>query len=555
VPEDFDPRHQIPIGPWCFVDREDASPGWEDLEFHDAVSSGDDVRRHALSARAIAESMVADVATRLNERHQRNHSLEYWRTLLVPWLLALSQVAWKRYLTVTDFVRRHGDESFEVSVCGDISDWNFIDTLDFAERGLIGHVFNYWLTSRIVSKLAPDHWVLVPQPVEVPKPAPRRGDRATLRGTMRRALGRFRFSGVSGAGALISLIFSAWLALRWDNRVPGASESSETLSSDRQVPPEFMALFSELVEATMPQSLGSRFTEFENKARKHVYRSGKVFVRGCVLWYDEDEKFAAAHALEAGEKLITVQHGGNYGIANSFPDAAEIEYKHAAFISWGWRRQHDHPGNVIPLPSPHLSRYRDQYSRGSDDLILVGTQQRIYSYRLDSSPQPTQWIDYRRQKSLFIEALEKGPRENLVYRPGHDEPSTLVDAARLRQHYPGLRFLEGALHPKILRCRLLVLDHPGTALNIALAANIPTVCYWRDDAWPVCREAEPVLARLRGAGLLFEGGREAAVKVNEVWHDPITWWRRKSTQDARKAFCDSYAKTEPFWWLSWLRTL
>ena len=104
----------------------------------------------------------------------------------------------------------------------------------------------------------------------------------------------------------------------------------------------------------------------------------------------------------------------------------------------------------------------------------------------------------------------------------------------------------------MLACRLLVLDHHGTTMLEALAANVPTVMFWTREAWPLTPESEALLDVLARAGIWFGTAEEAAAKVNQVWEDPVSWWRSAAVQDARRAYCALQAmmvkgSENPYW--------
>ena len=44
------------------------------------------------------------------------------------------------------------------------------------------------------------------------------------------------------------------------------------------------------------------------------------------------------------------------------------------------------------------------------------------------------------------------------------------------------------------------------------------------------------------AGILHLSAETASEKVNEVWEDIDAWWKQNFIQDARKSFCNSFAK-------------
>ncbi|MDD5428996.1 MAG: hypothetical protein PHI58_07190, partial [Candidatus Omnitrophica bacterium] len=220
--------------------------------------------------------------------------------------------------------------------------------------------------------------------------------------------------------------------------------------------------------------------------------------------------------------------------------------------------QEDCKGNMVPLPSPYLSKVANRYKKGSDDLILVGTRVHMFLYRFDSLPQPAEQLDYLKQKVLFVKRLNKDAAEYLRYRPYFEISSNGAERPYINKNLPDLKLCTGSLgsfHSKIMKCRLLILDHPGTTLNVALAANIPTICYWNKRAWAMCEQSIPYFDALEKAGIIFGDGSSAADKVNEIWDDVLGWWNLPGNQKARQAWCGRYAMASRTWRRDWMKAL
>ena len=106
-----------------------------------------------------------------------------------------------------------------------------------------------------------------------------------------------------------------------------------------------------------------------------------------------------------------------------------------------------------------------------------------------------------------------------------------------------------------MTCKLYVPNHYGTTLHVALAANIPTVCYWDNDYPPMTEIARPYFDRLKEAKILFDNHRDAASHINDIWDDIDSWWQNPELQAIRQNWCKIYARTSPFWVLNWIKAL
>ncbi|MGE3981989.1 MAG: hypothetical protein AB7F70_11245 [Candidatus Omnitrophota bacterium] len=105
---------------------------------------------------------------------------------------------------------------------------------------------------------------------------------------------------------------------------------------------------------------------------------------------------------------------------------------------------------------------------------------------------------------------------------------------------PDIKILCHNFHAEMIRCKLLIMDNPSTALNMALAANVPVLCYWEKEAFPLCHQAEPYFEKFRSQGILFNDGFSAAQQANSLGSDIQVWWKQDAIQSMRKEWLDKF---------------
>ena len=250
-----------------------------------------------------------------------------------------------------------------------------------------------------------------------------------------------------------------------------------------------------------------------------------------------------------GHRVMFVQHGGNVGQVRCLCETPLVEFSQHAFGTWGWSHYEatgtGKGGQFLPLPYPLLANMADQWRGGDDTLLFVGAEMPLYGHRLDSRPTPLQWLQYREDKQWFLEDLPRRLHDKILYRPHFDAPGALDDAPWLLPRFPHVRLCSGPLEARMLTCALMVLDHHGTTLLQALAANVPTIAYWDRSIWPMTDEALARLDLLAEAGIWQPSAEAAAAKVREVWDNPARWWLDERVQSARRAFCREHAFVDP----------
>ncbi|NQU58723.1 MAG: hypothetical protein HQ513_15965 [Rhodospirillales bacterium] len=555
VETDFKPDLDIAAGPWCFVGSESLFPNWDDLPFPKAFSSPEEFHQGNLLTCRLANHLAWLQAEKMNALHGRTYSPSFWRDMQMVGLVYAAQLTWRAYRKIEKLVKQHRDTPLHVRVMGETPYWNFWKTNEFLRHAAFDPQFNYWLLSLIVKELAPPSWTLETAARETgADQIVVEGDRKEVamkkRSPLRAYIGRLGFDHVEGTK------FSRFVFIALINLLPKKPYIPKSFTADPDVfkifTESFLKVLGTVIEHTAPQILFSGFTDLEREALTHKYYPGRLSVTHSVN-VDESYQIINALAVENGERLIGNQHGGWVGTALTGTWSSEVDYTYEAYITWGWTHHQDFVVKALPLPSPKLSEIRDKHRFRNDDLVYVGTQMVIQNDRIDSRPSPTGWLAYRKMKCVFLEGLSEQPAAALLYRPYLRKQEALEDGSYLKKHFPHIRILEADLERAMLKCRLLVIDHPGTTFHRAMAANIPTVCFWDPKDWPMCRQAEPLFQTLRDNDMLFDDPQSAAGHINKIWNDVPGWWKGDKVQTARKNWTHLHARTSPIWWWHWLR--
>ena len=271
---------------------------------------------------------------------------------------------------------------------------------------------------------------------------------------------------------------------------------------------------------------------------------------------DNDLKVKFALRYEYGEKILPVQHGGhNYGTSLLNSISSMVEYNHFRYITWGWTSQENYNGHFVPLPSPLLSYYSNRYKRTNCKIIMVGNYMNYYFISFTGSPQAKQQLSYRENKVIFINHLLQSVKTHLYYRPYLYNQFSFEDGEYILSKNRTIKILHSNVHSEIMNCRLLVLDHPGTTLSIAIAMNVPFVCFWNLNHFPFSSQAEFILSRLAELGIFYNNPVDAAKKVNTVSESVDEWWSCHEIQDFRKVLLSEYGIVNKNWRYHWFKYL
>lgn len=562
VDDNFDVEKDLAFGPWCFIGKEECVPTWTELNFVDALETPELLGKAENITRKLTNKLVRVWGQKLNILHETNHSLIYWRFVLIAWLLTAVQGLWSRYVHAVAFVERYGEQQLVVELAPIELPLRPANFMEFQNNLRRSPRFDFWISSLVIRAVAPSNWQLkessswnnwniAANASQTPELIS--NEQISRFGNIARSImGRLSFDSVPGVTSA-KIFFSIYLNLLPKNQNSNNFYDFGNDETSHDFTPKFMKLLNDFLQATLPHSFHEKYKKLEAQAASIRTVPGRLFI-GNVMPSDDVRLLEYAHALEAGEKFMTVQHGGAYGTLKAITWAAEFEFPHHAFLTWGWKEQDDHKGNFIALPSPLLSKYKNKHKERNSTLSMIATRPDIRDVRL-FGPRPSQWIANRRLKIPFIQNLDVSPKKNLVYFAYTRSVADLKDVPYLQQHFPDLDVRSGGLDTEILKGRLLLLDHPGTTLHIAMAANVPTICYWQPEAWPLARQAAPLFKAFEDCGILFTNPEEAACQVNLVWDNVSKWWESADIQEARLKWANQHARTHRLWWWQWMKVL
>ena len=555
VPDDYHPNKDILLGPWCILGKEDKYFDLENLIFEpDAFNSKEEIINASKLTSNISEIYLKKIYQKLNKELKVSYSYGFWRILLTPWLITLIQTTWEKEILMNKIVKKYYNQNIEIELADDI-EWNFNSTHEFLTKGIKNIDYNFWLFSRLLEKQISPKWKINYRSINqnIQNKDAKRPQRliSKIYYYLKELFPTFSVYGINIFDALM-LEFLLKLktikpkkisALDLNLQMHEAQKNNDNSKVD----------FDFFIAKTLPKDILNNVKNINNFLQ---WMNKKYILIGPVIYYDEKRKAQAAVAVENGANLIIAQHGGSYGVAavHSMPTA--IEYVHSAFFSWGWTQTNytsSSSSSIIPFSSPLLSKFL--YKRQTNKVIFVNTAMYSLQQRISSSPQPNQWVLERNNILNLIEHLDDNVYKDFWYRPFFKSPGSLADKEFIKNKYPSINVLEGKLHIELMKCKLAILNHPDTTLNIALAANIPTICIWNSDSWYFDVYADKYFDELKNVGIIFHDPLKAAKKINEIWQDIDNWWNQEKIQKARKKWCYQYARTNKFWRKEWVKAL
>lgn len=572
-------RPQYFLGEWCR--RYERKKYWENL---DAVvveakqfknKSHYEYHCHAIS---VYEKLLPKLAFQLDQLHQTQHSLKYWRYLIGPFLFWYTQIVYDRFLYLQSAYENNKDletiglskdcyftplntnelmcfassiDSYNLQLLTQIIDLHFKPPIAYkkisreketAHREINYQKINYKLRTRLLIFLIR----LLNQFQRGKNIGVLNGD-FSFRETFKLLLSsRFRILPI-----LPTKPFNRGQAL---GDFPSFQEKIDLIKRKDIFNISGDDFLSQLVIDTLPINMPVIFIE---SYHEQVKLSEWYFPFQCAVILNEQSgsydqyKFWIAEQREKGAKLLGHQHGGGYGMQKGHP-AEWIECDVSDFfVSWGWHFSN----KIISAPIAHVSRKLPQHHRvknkmNLDRILWIATVGGV-SYSVAFCNWLLTQEAYLTAQKAFFNVLEKKVISQLSMRasPTAYSQQQVKDALNgLQIHIPKNR---DSFYADIDTAKIVIIDHMSTSLIFVLAFNIPTILFWDEKYFPSRDEAKPYIESLKRVGIYHDSPESAAAYLNNISDDPYPWWNSESVQRARQQFCDCFARTSPYYLREW----
>jgi putative transferase (TIGR04331 family) len=543
---------------WSQLDHEVCPYHWDDRE---------KLYRDYQLLDSIYESCLDQVAKQLNQLHQTDFPTRYWRIIVGPWLFYIIETLYDRYLSICAV-----EESDKVSnvllPVPDSTVWAVKDFSEFLDN-VLGDPFNQYLYTEIIQfsgKLPYEtkDLPLLDSQKKITTTSPK-----TLRNLFQKfakKLGRLLPDSMNKAVFVNSYIKPMELARLqislgqppnpYQPEVKAKSFPVNSTMREEIIMGAGSTVFESLLQRIIPSLLPTVYVEgyqdMHQRALPVFPGNPKLIYTTNALYGDEGFKFWASWHVTRGTKLVTSQHGGNYGLAKwSAHETHEIKVSDKNF-TWGWEQKGDN--RTVPMASGQLwSRTKNLKADPGGNILWVGVcLPRYYSCCLGSVPAGPQFAGFLTDQKRFAEGVPDEVLNLLSYRLyihdlGWDQKERLTDMLPSVKLYDGKK----SFYQQLNEARLCISAYRSTCFLETFAADFPTLLFWNPNHWEARPSAQPYFDELREMEILHDTPESAASKLNTIYKDPLTWWQSPETQRVRKRFCSKFARTSPHWISEW----
>lgn len=557
-------RPVIFLGEWCREwNRRDV---WNQMDAKLATPYTADSKQREVDDQytyKLYEELLIESTEALNLLHGTSHSIRYWRILLGPWMSTFINILFHRWSCLQLALQ-------EYKISGTVALCLTSDTIvpfsfeDFPEIYL-SHAWNQHIFSRILSNWSsvPMEWI---SSEDLSSPQGRQvvaGDTMPLVRHIKRriASGASRFSKYI-CRSTDAFFISTYLPIKQDfllqlalGQIPAlwrsivAPKVGFNIQKRQQLHlnPRNYTGFEQCVRVLLLEQIPTVFVEGYSELQSIVSqlpwpRHPRVIFTSNNYWGDDVFKAWAAQQAQEGVPYVVGQHGGYAGVTKYINFAEGIDGAAAdRYLTWGWTET----GNTKTYPGPALKLIglpTSSWSPTGHLLQVTAVLLRYTRYPWDFSEENA---DYLEEQLRFAEALPRAIRDRLIVRLhcAHNVDGEPQDI-RWRDRHPDIRLDlgTGPIEPLIRQSRLYIATYNGTTFLETLGRNIPTIMFWNPKHNELRLSAQPYFDRIKGVGIFHGTPESAAAKVAEVWDDVPRWWGRSDVQEARRYFCDRFAR-------------
>lgn len=289
----------------------------------------------------------------------------------------------------------------------------------------------------------------------------------------------------------------------------------------------------------IPTHLLENFLELKKAAAKSTFpKSPKVILTSIGQAYDDPFKYFYGTQPQHVKRFI-ISHGG-YGVAKYCYDEDHDNSICDKYLTWGWKFKK----NQIKVGIQKTLNKKIIANKNGGLLFLAITTPKI-NYTLDSCPRAGQNLSEIRNHIDFFKRIDSKIQKSFTVRAFEHGDQWLYNRRWLQNNlafYPKIMGTEKSLYKVIKDFRIAVVTWNATVVRELFSLDFPSLLIWDNTKYETHRSASEIYKSLVKANLLFYSHLRAADFLNSIWSNVDSWWLNSKTRNARRTFCDTFAR-------------
>lgn len=549
------------LGEWCR--RYSRKDRWEAMDAEVLPYHWDD--RDKLCAdyqylQDFYERLLADLTVHLNQIHNVDHSLRYWRILIGPWLGYFVQMVFDRWASIQQAIVH--DEISETIVLvdkeeslipSDMNDFLKLVVEDDWNHHIYAYILQHYTKVKCIKQLiSRESFNTKINPV-------RRNFKQKIKRNLENLYSICASKLVRKHDAFIQLTYLPYLdelKLQWRlGQVPqvwhkvfltpvAVDDKQRQWTVIEKNHSEFESFVCSIIPLQIPTVYLEGYHQLGRKTSVLAWpKQPKLIWTSNVHIAEDVFKAWAAQKVEQGSTLVIGQCGGTYGVSKwLFVETHEMMISDY-YLSWGWLDACESKSKAKIIPVGQLKSKRPlgvQHAKQPRALLVTALPPR-YSYSMSSTMISRQWLDYFNDQCDFVRYLTPVIRSALIVRLyvhdyGWDHEQ------RWRDCHPDIQLDGGKsnIYDLVRRSRLYISTYNATTYLEAFTMDVPTVIYWNENHNELRDSAVPYFEDLKRVGIFHGTPESAARHVTVIWEDVDAWWRSTEVREVLERFKSHY---------------
>jgi putative transferase (TIGR04331 family) len=311
---------------------------------------------------------------------------------------------------------------------------------------------------------------------------------------------------------------------------------------------EFEIVLSKILLENLPIIFLEGFVSFRKKVDNLAIHKSDIFFSTTALHGNNIYKFYVGEHYK-NIKICNMQHGSGYGF-DYYSNTEQYEKSIAdRYYTAGWKSN----GKTVPLSIPKFLHKKIRSSRQPDIILFGMTERPRYIFRLCSIPMSTNYLNEDLDNTLKFLGLVQ--TDKLLIRLFPKTPLGWATSKRIKERFGSCNFddLTRPFDRKLAESIIFISNNIGTTFLEALAQDKPSVVFISREGYRFRADAQPYFELLEKVKILHFSPEAAAKHLNNIYGNIKLWWESKNVQEARTKFIEKYARCRKNWCEEWVQ--
>ncbi len=546
------------LGEWCNLDGENR--GFKVVDYH----WNDRKQLHLDHQRifSLYEIYLRKLTISLNKIHHVEHTVDYWRIVVGPWLYYFICIVSDRYQMLFKASKNFNIE-YTLEPQYDSDSWIPLDYIDFNYK-FYSDEWNYYVFSEInkytnlinkkntsyvlflstLSKNDKQHWSK-----KISK-----GLLFFLSKLTNKYLTKVIFVEIGAPQIyMYKLLFKLKTSpFSYFNRIrPKSFDVNHSMrdklnDSNSVCNNEFEKLLTNLIPGNIPISYIEGYSQLVRESNNIFPKKTSLIVTANAYFSNEHFKTWAARQKERGAKLWIMVHGGHHGTALFNGPGKLTEDIADRFYSWGWGKYN--------LPSYKLSLLKGvNLTKSSNRILFIPYSLSKYSNHIDASPISSTFNSCLEMQFRFFNELTSCELiDNLFIRIKDSQQMWNLQYEYRKYGIKNFILSDSeTILNSIRKSSLVIVTYDSTIFLETLTLNTPTCLFFNENLWEMSLLSERHFKKFLECGILHFNENSLANHIVTNQNNYDEWWQSDVVQDSIQDFLLEFGYSSNNWQKEW----